>query len=87
MLQCRSSSWREEQRHREKQIMENMETIDVLQKESTIEKDLRERMRNRLRITEIIVLEEPPPSYPEITKEMHEIIDNAVNKERCMRLG
>jgi hypothetical protein len=68
-------------KHKQKQIQENMETIDVLQKESTLEKDLRERMRKKLTLTEIIVLEEPP-SIPEITDEMQEIIDRAVSGNR-----
>lgn len=56
-----------------------METIDVIQKESTLETDLRERMRKKLTLTEIIVLEEPIPELPEITPVMREVITLAVS--------
>lgn len=55
-----------------------MTMVDVLNTESTLEKDLREDIRRKLTLTEIIVLEEAPPKLPEITEDMRIIISTAV---------
>ncbi|ODN05395.1 Sentrin-specific protease 1, partial [Orchesella cincta] len=71
------SSWRENQRHRNNRIREQSGTIDLLRRESTLEKELEDRIRKKLTLTEIIVLEEPPAGLPELDDEMRDIIQRA----------
>lgn len=60
-------------------IQEESETMNILKRESTLEKDLEEKIRKKLTLTEIIVLEEPPAELPEMTPEMWKTINYAVN--------
>ncbi len=53
--------------------------MNILKRESTLEKDLEEKIRKKLTLTEIIVLEEPPEVLPEMTGEMLKLINYAVN--------
>lgn len=52
--------------------------MNILKRESTLEKDLEEKIRKKLTLTEIIVLEEPPAELPELTPEMLKTINYAV---------
>lgn len=77
-LQELNDSWNEREARRRKAIEEERVTQDVLKNESTIEEELRQKVRKQLTITDVIILEEPPPSMPEINDDMLKVIKNAV---------
>jgi len=52
--------------------------MKVLEQQSTLETDLLERIRKKLQLTEIIVLEEPPLERPVLDDEMIDVIEHAV---------
>ncbi|CAL8094420.1 unnamed protein product [Orchesella dallaii] len=71
------SSWRENQKYRDIRIQEEAGTMEILNRESTLQKGLEERIRRKLTLTEIIVLEEAPAELPELDDEIMAVIQRA----------
>lgn len=74
----RKSRWRENIKNREQRIQEEIATISILHRDSTLPKDLEEKIRKKLTLTEVIVLAEPPLELPDLNDDMLDLIRLAV---------